>query len=171
MVSFRSLLRLAVQFRKSQETRLRNTSRILSPSCYRLENLASRIRKTSKFLEVAEAKGWVEVISHLEKGQRQNLLNLRNQVSEMSEAYNAKKPVLPQLADLLAEVRQLEEEFDGLNIDWGGKFLAVKIPPVTLEEVSLGAFQIRLFWSRLAQGCEVTCFEIVALDPNSPPVQ
>ena len=133
-----------------------------------IESLGDWIRRTGSFLELAETKGWSELIPRLKEEQQQNLLNLRKGVSEIIESFASPQPVLPRLGDLLDELRHLEEEFDEVSIDWREKFLAVKISTVILEGVDLGAFSIQLCWTRLAQGCDGSCFDVVALDPNTP---
>jgi hypothetical protein len=72
----------------------------------------------------------------------------------------------PSASMLLAELLQLDSEFDGLRIDWKEFMLAVTTEPITLEHVELGRFEIQLHWERLAHLEGNDCFEIVALDPN-----
>lgn len=72
----------------------------------------------------------------------------------------------PSVLDLLAELRQLEDEFGGLRIDGPRKALCVTTEPITLKGVALGRFEIRFFGERLAGHANAYCFDVAALDPN-----
>jgi hypothetical protein len=74
----------------------------------------------------------------------------------------------PTVADLLAELRQVEADFGEVQFDWRENCLAVTTEAITLEEVPLGAFTVELYWQRLGSRCDSSCFEIVALHPNPP---
>jgi hypothetical protein len=67
---------------------------------------------------------------------------------------------------VLADLRELEEEFGGLDINLRARRLAVTTEPVELEWVHLGPFAIRLCWTRLQQNPGPLNFEIEALEPN-----
>ena len=73
---------------------------------------------------------------------------------------------VPNLRHWLDELRQLEDEFSGLHLDFKKKTLSVTTDPIELEDVFLGPFAIRLFWDRLAGEANSQCFEIEALQPN-----
>jgi hypothetical protein len=74
--------------------------------------------------------------------------------------------LLLRAADLLAELRQLEDDFGGVRIGWQEGYLAVETEAITLEEVPLGSFAIELYGDRLPRRADSSCFEIVALQPN-----
>lgn len=75
---------------------------------------------------------------------------------------------VPSLAELLAELRQLEAEFEQVEIDTKGGTLSVFTEPLVLEGVHLGAFALRLDLKRLACRRGNYALEVVAQDPNVP---
>ena len=72
----------------------------------------------------------------------------------------------PDLRHLLEELRQLDDEFGDLRLDFKKKTLSVTTEAIELEEVYLGPFSIQFAWDRLAQKATSQCFEVVALDPH-----
>jgi hypothetical protein len=79
------------------------------------------------------------------------------------------KPAVPNMLELITELRQVEDEFGELRIDLRNKTISAHTDPITLEGVYLGPFAIQLYWPRLVQEAGVECFDIVALEPNPPP--
>ncbi len=72
----------------------------------------------------------------------------------------------PPLRDILGELRQLDDEFDEVSIQFRPALIAVVTKPVTLEGIRLGRFRVSLQLDRLADRQDVTVFDCVALDPN-----
>ncbi|MBI3411450.1 MAG: hypothetical protein HY040_24240, partial [Planctomycetes bacterium] len=78
------------------------------------------------------------------------------------------RPVVPELRSFMEELRQLEDEFDGVEVDLKRKLLAVTTGPITLEEIYLGRFTVQLTWTELIQNTSSNAFDVVALDANPP---
>jgi hypothetical protein len=76
---------------------------------------------------------------------------------------------IPDLRTLLAELRQVEDEFGACHLDFKQKLLSVETDAIELEDVYLGPFSIQLSWTRLAHDAGSRCLEIVALDPQPAP--
>ncbi len=70
------------------------------------------------------------------------------------------------LRTLVDELRQLDEEFEDLQIVPRQRVISAVTEPITLEEIRLGRFQIELHLDRLSRSADVTAFDCVALDPN-----
>jgi hypothetical protein len=134
-----------------------------------LDALDGRLRdlqRTRRLLDKAAGRG-------LDLAAAQLRLDLVRQVEAVSvaaaqarEALGRPAAAVPSLADLAAELRQVEAEFGGLTVLWKERAVAAATEPVTLEGVALGAFEVRLCWDALGQGAGVGSFEVVALDPN-----
>jgi hypothetical protein len=78
------------------------------------------------------------------------------------------QPAQP-LADrrnLVEELRQLDQEFGGLDVDLKNKIIQVTTEPIELEDVYLGRFAIQFSWPRLAKEAGSHCFAILAQEPN-----
>jgi hypothetical protein len=70
------------------------------------------------------------------------------------------------LSHWLAELRQIEEEFDGLSVNWKSGTVSVQTEPITLKEVALGRFELVFSWQRVGELTGSRCFDLIALDPN-----
>jgi hypothetical protein len=67
---------------------------------------------------------------------------------------------------LFAELRQLQEEFDDVKLDAAHTTLSVTTEPITLEEIALGRFEIRLELGGNPDAEPASFLRIVALEPN-----
>jgi hypothetical protein len=66
----------------------------------------------------------------------------------------------------VAEVRQLEAEFGGVEVRWRDAVVRVVTDPVTLRGVELGPFAVEFGWDRVGHISAPRCFDVVALEPN-----
>src|SRR6185437_7566953 len=110
-----------------------------------------------------KARGWTLSVGILQK-------RLLQQVAEVHAASKAIHPVdltLPHLKDIFEEIRHLDDDFDVVEIDKKAKEIAVTTDEVTLEEVRLGAFRIRMPFNQLVRRRDASAFLIVAEDPNA----
>jgi hypothetical protein len=73
---------------------------------------------------------------------------------------------VPDLRTFLDDLRQLGEEFEGLEAECRRKTLTVTTEPIELAGVRLGPFAVRLRWDRLASGSVEDCFAVEALEPH-----
>jgi hypothetical protein len=73
---------------------------------------------------------------------------------------------VPELPTMLAELRQLDDEFGGLAVDLKHKSLRVATERIVLEGVDLGPFTIELGWVHLLRDANSHCFLIEALEPR-----
>jgi hypothetical protein len=71
----------------------------------------------------------------------------------------------PTLRDVVGELRQLDEEFDGYEYDAKAKTLSVKTDPITLEDIALGPFEIELNLTISTAG-RCPSYSVKALEPN-----
>ncbi|MGA2496823.1 MAG: hypothetical protein ABSH20_03735 [Tepidisphaeraceae bacterium] len=72
----------------------------------------------------------------------------------------------PALRTVIAELEQLEQEFDEVTFLLRERQIVARTPSIELEGVYLGPFAIELHLDRLAGSPASHCFDIVALDPN-----
>jgi hypothetical protein len=131
----------------------------LAGRCLALQRLHDRLHKARTHgLDHAadkareELHGWLRLV--------------REALEDVEHARAPAQLLHPCVADLVQELRQAEGEFSGLTIDWQEKYVGVVTEPITLEEVHLGPFAVRLYWGRLAHAADSGCFEVVALEPN-----
>ena len=91
----------------------------------------------------------------------------RSLVREFEGAGPAFAPAAPAgagIGDLFADLRQLEAEFEAVEVRWKEKVVAATTEAIALRGVELGPFAVELHWD--AGGEPAARFEIVALEPN-----
>jgi len=107
------------------------------------------------------------------------LLPLRRQLHGLMRAFqhnaeqilrDAEQPAaqVPDLRSFVEELRQLEEEFGGLELDLKKKTLGVSTDAIELEGVYLGAFRIQLGWDISRYDGGTPHFNVIAENPNPP---
>lgn len=72
----------------------------------------------------------------------------------------------PTIRDVLAELRQIHDEFGGYTYRPRDATLAVRTEDITLEGVALGPFEIRLDLSLLSKSVTHRPYSVTALDPR-----
>lgn len=128
----------------------------------RFDMLFSLRRQVDK----AEAHGWRLASVRLSQRFASVLRAVDVSLSGLREQSQLITPVAPSLRDLMAELRQLDDEFGTVTIDTKRQFLSVRTDTIVLDRMNLGAFDLRLHWPRLAHRSEADCFEIVAEDES-----
>ena len=92
--------------------------------------------------------------------------NARSFARDIGEARLSLAPTpqtAPDVREFFADIRQLEAEFESLEVNWNDKLLRVTTEAIELRGVELGPFAIELAWENRDRPAP---FEIVALQPN-----
>jgi hypothetical protein len=146
---------------------LGHASRHLNAVCISsLPNLLSEqlaVQRCWRLYEKAQSRGWMfsadtflkRLFSHID------LVH-----SASRDIHPARVIPRPTVADILSELDQLQDEFDVVEIDAKHKRIDVTTDAITLEDVRLGAFRIRLHFDRLARRRDSSAFVIIAEDEN-----
>ncbi|MBL8795470.1 MAG: hypothetical protein JNM56_16315 [Planctomycetia bacterium] len=100
----------------------------------------------------------LEILGHLDRS--------RLAGSEAKESMLRPGVPAPGPGTFLDELRQIEDDFDDLSIDWKSKCIRAGTEPITLQDIYLGPFAIQFHWERLLHQPGSDCFDIVALDPH-----
>jgi hypothetical protein len=128
---------------------------------------ARAVDAAGRRLALARSRGWDLAAGRV----RADLVRHARLAAADAAAFLARRPAAPPPAprDVLADLRQLADEFGGLAVDLrdGGRLVA-RTPPLVLAGVRLGPFAVELHLSRLAGGGRpgAACFACVALAPN-----
>ncbi len=131
-----------------------------------LGNLA-QLGDLSRLLAICAGREWNGAAQNLCDRIRRTLLDQSYYSTHIEQALHGCSRRGFGVRDILADLRQVEEEFGGFRYDRGQKTLAVTVGPVELEGVYLGEFEIRLLVTNLAQAIRSnTIYRIVALDPH-----
>ncbi|MBY0528009.1 MAG: hypothetical protein K2R98_31720 [Gemmataceae bacterium] len=72
----------------------------------------------------------------------------------------------PDATALLAELRQLQDEFGNLEVNLRTQTITVTTEAITLEDVSLGPFAVHFSWCHLDLTEPIQSFEVLALEPH-----
>ena len=119
-----------------------------------------------RHIDKAETHGWRLASIRLSQRLASVLRAVEVALNDLRERSQHIASSIPSLRDLLAELRQLADEFGAVTIDTKRRFLAVTTDSLVLDGMNLGSFALRLHWSRLAHRSEADCFEIVAQDES-----
>jgi len=92
--------------------------------------------------------------------------HLRRQLERFEDHLESTPPKRFSVATIAADLRQLEAEFGAITVHRRQRAISVNTEPITLDDVELGSFALKLFWDRDWQGWRAECFEIIALEPN-----
>jgi hypothetical protein len=158
-------LRLARRWREAWEAAFRHEP---DPATA-WERLAIRFEAAARVhgrLAFARAGLFPRGVRTLESQLRNHLAELVSLARPLRDALATEPPPVPALASWLAEVRQLEAEFDTVEVRWKESVVRAVTEPVELRDVDLGRFAVDFHWHRLGNRDGVRCFDVVALDPN-----
>jgi len=160
-MSDRKLFRAAVviQEQSSRPTPVPETINLPEYSWNHLQRLKHSIARARK-------RGWYlaaqSLCSDLADACRSLQRELENSLRGLSSRM---KPRLPASASAVyLDLRALESEFGGVEIDLKKQELVVTTDTIELDGVLLGEFEIRLHWSQIHQSAQP--YRVVALDPH-----
>jgi hypothetical protein len=166
MVPVKVLIRTAVALQRAWQARATLISQ--SPRLFleRLASLQRQVQHAEESRAKAACRGWTLVGPELEARAVSLLAEMEREARDARAVIKRPAALVPPLAFLIAELRQLEDEFGELEIGVKERFIGATTEPIVLESVRLGPFAIRFYWQRLGHGPETQCFDIVALSPN-----
>jgi hypothetical protein len=75
------------------------------------------------------------------------------------------EPQMASVSDIHADLVALSDEFEEFSFDRRGRTISVTTEPIQLEDVYLGAFEIRLDYSDLPMA-DAPSYRVIALDPH-----
>jgi len=134
----------------------------LSKACERMH----RVLSDSRMFERAVNHRWLLAADKIQQRLRRNLSDLYYEVQALKGMLDQKNPTPLMLSEIIAELMQLEEEFGRIQYDPKERSVTVVTDPITLEDVSLGSFEIRLFIDRIGRMYKEMPYRIIATDPN-----
>lgn len=124
-----------------------------------------RLVTLQRWLELAHQRGWTRALSRLERQHVSLVRTLTHHLAARQQIFDERRDRRPvaSLRDILADLAALDAEFEGLPIHLKEKTFSVVTPPIVLEGVELGRFQITVQIECLG---ESSPYEVFALDPN-----
>jgi hypothetical protein len=166
MTCVKQLCRAATRIQRAWLCRLQRAAHAEQEYLERLAGRCQALLRRRRSLRKARSHDLDLTADKIRADLRDWLRGVREALDDADESLRRPSPRVPRLAELVDELRQAEAEFGGLTVAWKEKYVAVVTEPITLEEVYLGPFELRLPWERLVQRADGFCFEVVALEPN-----
>jgi hypothetical protein len=117
-------------------------------------------------LSLCVARGWIAAAGSLME-QATRLFRSLNFTSKDAElALNKPEVQIPNVRDVLEELLQAEEEFEGLRYYPEDQILAIVTDTIELEGIYLGDFEVQLHIAALGDPNFRNIYRVVALDPH-----
>jgi hypothetical protein len=131
-----------------------------------VENM-ERLRGVRRRLRLCCTRQWYSAAAEVASGLARTVRYMTYDLNRLQELADASETQPPNCAELVADLRQAENEFGQLRYDRKNRFVAVATDAIELEEVYLGEFEIRLLLSsRDTAPSHDDLYRIVALDPH-----
>jgi uncharacterized coiled-coil DUF342 family protein len=137
MPSFHEVLRLVHRIHAAYERRA--TCQHQPGAWRRLEHRFQKAQQLQQMTEKARLRAWHLAANQQQRHLQSALRALNDSVREVQEALFETRQHAPCLNDLLAELRNLESEFNEVIFD-KKSFLAVHTESINLENINLGRF-------------------------------
>jgi hypothetical protein len=120
---------------------------------------------TARSLELARQRGWYASEQKLLPRVSRCLFETIDELSRLRVIVDAhvQHRERPTLGNIWRDIAALPDEFDDVRYDAAQQALSAVTPPITLEGVELGAFEIRLELSKLGGAHS---YRVVALEPS-----
>lgn len=128
----------------------------------KLQEVTSESRKMGSAL----AHGWLEATQICCNRIYRLLGDITYPASRIKPLAEEPNKQIPKVSALVSELRAVEEEFGEVEINLSENTLSVTTEPITLEDVYLGPFTIRLELNTFSDLYQNSPYHIIALDPH-----
>jgi hypothetical protein len=122
--------------------------------------------KESHLFYAALEKGWLRSTARIIARTRRNLEDFSYRLHRFKELVDADEARMPKLSGILAELSEIDQELGEYQFNLKEKTISVVTEPVTLEDVYLGPFEIRLSIDTLQKVGTDRPYKVIALEPN-----
>lgn len=130
------------------------------------ESIAA-VARVWRCIVLARSRGWHLAAEKLHEELFPHARRLQSGVEELLRFQNRTLPPAPPTGSfLVGELRQLQEEFEDVDVRLRHSLVVATTKPIVLEGVHLGRFAIELHLRRLGSHADSSCFDCVSLDPN-----
>jgi hypothetical protein len=120
----------------------------------------------SRRLAVAVSRDWFVAAERSCKSAGRQLDEIPFLASNLQSLLDRRHREVPGLSVIADELRALQQEFDEVEFNHQQKALCVTTESITLEDISLGRFQVVLHLDDLNQMYQRSPYRILALEPN-----
>ena len=126
----------------------------------------SDITKQSRRLRLSVDHGWLSAANECCDVVNRFGDDISYYLSQFKQITEKPLQEVPTLSILVEDLKQLQQEFGKMNFDKKANTLSVITEPITLEDVYLGPFEIKLELNRLAELYKSAPYNCIALDPH-----
>jgi hypothetical protein len=118
-----------------------------------------------RLMRRAHLQGWHNAAQALRRGLDYPLRACGERLLEVTRQISAaERPSgLASVRDIFGDLGALVDEFENVSFDLPEQMLSVTTSPITLEDIDLGPFEIRLSWAQIGQPHP---YGVVATEPN-----
>jgi hypothetical protein len=129
-------------------------------------NQLQEMTSESKKMGLSLVRGWFSAADRCCKMLNRSLCDASYSVSLVKQLTDRPCKDVPKLSFLVAELKQLRQEFG--NIDYGNEHSSISVmtEPISLDDVYLGPFKIELHLDRLKDLYRDSPYFVMALDPH-----
>ena len=137
-----------------------------------LEQLAKLVKQFKELgvearkLGLSLARNWLSAADKCRSRANRTLNEIPYTVSRIRQLTEESCPKVPELSFLVAELKQLQQEFGNLHFDGENNSISVETDPVELDGLYLGPFRIELHLNKLRELYGTSPYCVVALDPH-----
>jgi hypothetical protein len=120
----------------------------------------------SRLMKESVIRGWNSSTEECCTGLSRALAEITHSISQVNQLIDLPQKDAPKLSELLSELTQLTNEFEDVDINLAEGTISVSTEPITLEEVYLGPFKIKLNLGMLSKLYSSCAYHVIALDPH-----
>ena len=126
----------------------------------------SDVTKDSRIFQKAVDRCWYPSAEKIRSRISRNLNDFSHHMEQFKNTVNSEDIKQPNPGDIVAELLQVEQEFGEIKFDLKARTISVITESITLDEISFGPFEIRLFLNEIKKLTTESPYKIIALNPN-----
>ncbi len=127
-----------------------------------LQELATESRK----MGLSVTRGWFSAADRCRNRVNRLLSDMSYHLGQLKHFAESPQKQDPSLATLVAELKQVQDEFGHIEFDAGGDTVCIVTDPITLDDIPLGPFKIELQLGRIGELYKCRPYRIIAVNPN-----
>ncbi len=134
-----------------------------------LEDLSCKCRdatKDSHLFYVAVEKGWFGSAEKIRTRVNRNLSDFSCHLQRFKDLVSSDETKLPKLSCIFAELSQIDQDIGEYQFDLKEKTISVITESITLEDIPLGPFEIKLLLNKISKLYTDSPYRVIALEPN-----
>jgi hypothetical protein len=145
-----------------KKAKLRQVQTVMEDFCIR----CSDATKDSHLFHAAIEREWLTGAENILSRMDRNLNDFSYNLQRFKELVKSDEMVLPNLSDIFAELLQIQQEFGELKFDLKERTISVTTEPITLDNISFGPFEVKLFIDQISKLYSDAPYKVIALKPN-----